>query len=146
MAHVRVYIPHRVDIMYAHGVNVHYRHCVNPHRAYTVNHALWAAAHTAQFAAPGWHYLGQGSGVGYLEGGGTYVALTNGAAGLTLVVEKLDRSSSQCAYARSPPNTTIPEVSIFLDSSFSICSLCLGPFHHLLQLYDFYYYDFYDLK
>jgi galactosylceramidase len=82
--------------------------------AYTVNYALWACAHTAQFVRPGWRYLSHGSGVGYLEGGGTYVSATDGAGGLTIVIEKLSRSTSQCSYAASPPNVTTPEVAILL--------------------------------
>jgi galactosylceramidase len=54
--------------------------------AYDVNSALWATAHTTQFTAIGWHYLRNQSGVGRLDGGGTYVTLTNGTD-YTIVVE-----------------------------------------------------------
>jgi len=80
---------------------------------YEVNHNAWAAAHTAQFSAPGWQYLAHGRGVGYLAGGGTYAALTDGAGNLTIVVEKLDRNASRCAYSASPYNATAPEAAAF---------------------------------
>lgn len=82
--------------------------------SYSVNYALWAAAHTTQFIQPGWHYLAHGSGVSYLGGGGTIVAATDGAGALTIVLEKLSRATSQCAYAASPPNTTVPEDVVLL--------------------------------
>ena len=81
--------------------------------AYTVNFELWAAAHTTQFVRPGWSYLAHGTGVGYLQGGGTFVSVTDGQGGLTLVIEKLSRSTSQCLYAASPPNVTTPEIAVF---------------------------------
>jgi galactosylceramidase len=80
---------------------------------YEVNYNLWAMAHTAQFTAPGWTYLAHGRGVGYLAGGGTYVALTDGAGNLTLVVEKLDRNTSRCDYSASPYNATAAETAVF---------------------------------
>jgi len=46
---------------------------------YEIQPALWAVAHTTQFASPGWRYL-DGDGCGQLDGGGSYVTLlsTNG--------------------------------------------------------------------
>ena len=85
--------------------------------SYTINYALWAAAHTAQFIQPGWRYLSRDAGVGYLTGGGTFVSATDGAGGLTIVLEKLSRKSSQCAYAASPPNVTVPELVVFYGLS-----------------------------
>lgn len=40
---------------------------------YDVQGAIWATAHTTQFARPGWQYLDSAS--GFLAGGGTYVSL-----------------------------------------------------------------------
>jgi O-glycosyl hydrolase len=40
---------------------------------YDVQGAIWATAHTTQFAQPGWQYLDSAS--GFLPGGGTYVSL-----------------------------------------------------------------------
>ena len=56
--------------------------------SYEIDQDIWATAHTCQFTKPGWHYLGHGSGVGILAGGGTYVSLTNGKD-LTIVVEAM---------------------------------------------------------
>jgi len=59
---------------------------------YEVMSPLWAAAHTAQFAWPGWIYLPQKSandgvgGAGELPGGGTFVTLVD-ATGLSEHVE-----------------------------------------------------------
>jgi galactosylceramidase len=54
--------------------------------AYDVNSVIWATAHTTQFTAIGWHYLRNQSGVGKLDGNGSYVTLTNGTD-YTIVVE-----------------------------------------------------------
>jgi len=49
-----------------------------------VSPTAYAAAHTTQFAMPGWHYLnqssisGEHSGAGTLPGGGTYLTLVSG--------------------------------------------------------------------
>ena len=59
--------------------------------SYDIRSPLWSAAHTAQFAWPGWRYLPQtslagGGGAGELPGGGTYVTLVD-ATGLSERVE-----------------------------------------------------------
>jgi galactosylceramidase len=56
--------------------------------AYDLNSVIWATAHTTQFTAVGWHYLRNQSGVGTLDGGGSYVTLTNGTD-YTIIVEGL---------------------------------------------------------
>lgn len=76
--------------------------------------ALWAMAHIAQFTARGWHFLAHGAGVGYLSGGGTFAALTDGHGNLTLLVEKVPRSAPTCLWGRVPPNITSPEVARFV--------------------------------
>ncbi len=45
--------------------------------AYNVQPAIWATAHTTQFAQPGWHYVDSSS--GRFGGGGSYVTLKNGS-------------------------------------------------------------------
>ena len=61
---------------------------------YDANEDIWATAHTCQFTKPGWHYLGHGSGVGTLAGGGgSYVSLTNGKD-LTIVVEAMPNNAA----------------------------------------------------
>ncbi|MFC5449981.1 RICIN domain-containing protein [Paenibacillus aestuarii] len=46
---------------------------------YVVQPAVWAAAHTTQFAAPGWQYLDSGSGIA--PGGSSYVTFKNPNSG-----------------------------------------------------------------
>jgi hypothetical protein len=62
---------------------------------YTVSPAIWATAHTTQFAAPGWKYL-EGGGNGLLPGGGSYVTLksTNGSD-FSIIIETADATVAQ---------------------------------------------------
>jgi hypothetical protein len=47
---------------------------------------VWVSAHTTWFTKPSaWRYFGGG----HLEKGGSYVALTDGKGGITIVVEKM---------------------------------------------------------
>ena len=59
---------------------------------YNVQPAIWAAAHTTQFAQPGWQYIDSSS--GYLGAGGSYVTLKNGSD-YSVVVETVDAGSAQ---------------------------------------------------
>ena len=61
--------------------------------AYEVDQDIWATAHTCQFTKPGWHYLGHGSGVGTLAGGGSFVSMTNGKD-LTIIVEAMPNNAA----------------------------------------------------
>lgn len=70
--------------------------------AYEVQPAVWATAHTTQFAQPGWRYLD--SACRLLPGGGSAVALASGAAGseLSLIIETLDATNRlELVYALS---------------------------------------------
>ncbi|SRR5579884_28662 len=59
---------------------------------YRVQGAIWATAHTTQFAEPGWQYLDASS--GYLPEAGTYVTLRSpNAKDWSLVLETIDRKS-----------------------------------------------------
>jgi len=62
---------------------------------FEIQPALWAIAHTAQFAQPGWQYLDRGCGL--LPGEGSYVALRRpGARGdYSIVLETMDAKSPQ---------------------------------------------------
>jgi galactosylceramidase len=81
---------------------------------YYVGTPIWSSAHTTQFTAPGWHYTRPGAGLGYLTYGGTYATLGSGAGDWTIVIEKLDRSGSQCSWSGVPPNVTTPENATFV--------------------------------
>jgi galactosylceramidase len=66
---------------------------------YEVTPSLWAVAHTTQFTAPGWIYLG-GTGCGLLSGGGSYVTLRAPAPGkggcdFSVVIETKDATNDQ---------------------------------------------------
>lgn len=46
----------------------------------------FVSAHTTQFTQPGWSYLQVD---GQLEGGGSFVALTDGLGNLTIIIETM---------------------------------------------------------
>jgi hypothetical protein len=61
---------------------------------YNVQGAIWATAHTTQFAQPGWQYLDSSS--GFLPGGGSYVTLKAPQNGdWSVVLETIDAKQSQ---------------------------------------------------
>lgn len=56
---------------------------------FEIQPGIWAAAHTTQFADPGWNYVD--SGCGYLEPSGSYVSLRSPSGDdYTIVVETMD--------------------------------------------------------
>ncbi|MBI4657678.1 MAG: discoidin domain-containing protein [Verrucomicrobia bacterium] len=62
---------------------------------YEVQPALWATAHTTQFAAPGWKYLESGA-CGYLANGGSCVTLkSTNASDYSIIVETVDATAKQ---------------------------------------------------
>ncbi|XP_035689749.1 galactocerebrosidase-like [Branchiostoma floridae] len=67
---------------------------------YEVSDPIWVTAHTTHFTSPGWQYL---KGVGHLDGGGSYVSLTDGKGGLTIVIEAMTHQYSQCVRPLLPP-------------------------------------------
>ncbi|MHC4418508.1 MAG: discoidin domain-containing protein [Planctomycetota bacterium] len=62
---------------------------------YEVQPALWATAHTTQFAKPGWIYID--SGCGYLTGKGSFVTLKkpDGGGHYSVIIETIDALQSQ---------------------------------------------------
>jgi hypothetical protein len=61
---------------------------------YDVQPAVWATAHTTQFAQPGWQYLD--SACGYLKGKGSYVTLKVPSSNdYSVVMETIDASAPQ---------------------------------------------------
>jgi galactosylceramidase len=68
--------------------------------AFSVDPPVFAAAHTARFAAVGSWLLSVGSGSGYLHGGGSYVSYVGGDndAEFTLVIEKVPALEHKYGY------------------------------------------------
>ena len=97
---------------------------------YQIGRVVWAAAHWGQFTKAGWFFLEHGKGVGLLDNGGSYVALTDPTGQqLTIIVQTMPHDSSQCAWSHSPPYNTIEQTATFqLDTSFA----------HITQLFVFF--------
>jgi len=87
---------------------------------YQIGQVVWAAAHWGQFSQAGWFFLQHGSGVGLLDNGGSYVALTDPTKQqLTIIIETMRHDTSQCAWSDSfKYNTTQQTATFQLDSSF----------------------------
>lgn len=77
---------------------------------------LWASAHTTQFVQPGWRYVSVGEGSGRLDGGGSYVTLTNGTD-FTIVIEKMAWAHSECIRPSVQQYNTTAEDATFKLSS-----------------------------
>ena len=60
---------------------------------FEVQPALWAAAHTTQFAEPGWKYAD--SGCGYLEEGSYVTLVSPDKKDLSIIIETVDNTESQ---------------------------------------------------
>jgi hypothetical protein len=79
---------------------------------YDVQGAIWATAHTTQFAQPGWQYLDSAS--GYLPEKGTYVALRSpDRKNWSVVLETIDSKSPQRVSFRLAGGLTAREVHIW---------------------------------
>eukprot|EP00062_Callorhinchus_milii_P018119 gi/632971232/ref/XP_007902070.1/ PREDICTED: galactocerebrosidase isoform X2 [Callorhinchus milii] len=89
---------------------------------YEVQSPIWITAHTTQFTQPGWYYLRT---VGYLEKGGTYVALTDGKGNLTVIIETMTHNHSICI---RPP--LLPFVVLKQNATFDL----QGSFKQLKRL------------
>jgi galactosylceramidase len=97
---------------------------------YQIGQVLWMTAHWGQFTKAGWSFLQHGQGVGLLDNGGSYVALTDETGQqLTIIVETMEHDSSQCMWSHSVAyNTTYQTATFQLDSSFA----------HVTQLFVFF--------
>lgn len=63
---------------------------------YLVDRNIWAFAHTAQFAEPGWNYIGSAS--GYLSSGASYVTLQSpDGNNFSTIIEALDAKVEETA-------------------------------------------------
>ncbi|NXS76752.1 GALC Galactocerebrosidase, partial [Pandion haliaetus] len=94
---------------------------------YKVEAPIWITAHTTQFTQPGWSYLQVD---GHLEGGGSFVALTDGLGNLTIIIETMTHNHSQCIRPPLPHFSVTPQrATFYLKGSFvSRCRI------HLISL------------
>jgi galactosylceramidase len=97
---------------------------------YQIGPVVWAAAHWGQFTKAGWFFVQHGQGVGLLDNGGSYVALTDQTGQpLTIIVETMKRDTSLCDHSGSVEYNTTDQTATFqLDSSFA----------HVTQLFVFF--------
>ncbi|KAL2303857.1 hypothetical protein Nmel_009138 [Mimus melanotis] len=83
---------------------------------YKVESPIWITAHTTQFTQPGWSYLQVD---GHLEGGGSFVALTDGLGNLTIIIETMSHNHSKCIRPPLPNFSVIPQrATFYLRGSF----------------------------
>ncbi|NXB09888.1 GALC Galactocerebrosidase, partial [Cnemophilus loriae] len=83
---------------------------------YKVESPIWITAHTTQFTQPGWSYLQVD---GHLEGGGSFVALTDGLGNLTIIIETMSHNHSKCIRPLLPNFSVIPQrATFYLKGSF----------------------------
>ncbi|XP_060119037.1 galactocerebrosidase [Heteronotia binoei] len=84
---------------------------------YSVDPPIWITAHTTQFTQPGWHYLKVD---GRLDGGGSFVALTDGKGNLTIIIETMTYHHSACIRPPLFPYSLSPQKATFyFNGSFS---------------------------
>ena len=81
---------------------------------YELDQVFWATAHHTQFTNIGWKYLQHGNGVGVLNGGGTFVGLTDSHGNLTLVVETMTGDNSWCVHD-DPPKTPVYQQNVTFE-------------------------------
>ncbi|KAK6174597.1 hypothetical protein SNE40_017840 [Patella caerulea] len=88
---------------------------------YIIESPIWLTAHTTQFTSVGWKYLRHGSGVGKLNGGGSYVALISpDGKDFTIVIETFSHDHSICIRPPLPKYTVSPQqIMIDLKGSFA---------------------------
>lgn len=83
---------------------------------YKVEAPIWITAHTTQFTQPGWSYLQVD---GHLEGGGSFVALTDGLGNLTIIIETMTHNHSKCIRPPLPHFRVSPQrATFYLRGSF----------------------------
>uniref|UniRef100_A0A8C0FGB5 Galactocerebrosidase n=1 Tax=Bubo bubo TaxID=30461 RepID=A0A8C0FGB5_BUBBB len=83
---------------------------------YKVEAPIWITAHTTQFTQPGWSYLQVD---GHLEGGGSFVALTDGLGNITIIIETMTHNRSQCIRPPLPHFSVTPQrATFYLKGSF----------------------------
>ncbi len=85
--------------------------------AFEIQPALWAVAHTTQFAKPGWIYL-DGSASNLLQGGGSYVSLKDSKSdNYSIIVETMGAANeNQIAFKLAKGLSTKP-LSVWMSNS-----------------------------
>lgn len=80
---------------------------------YTVDPALWAAAHTTQFAQPGWSYVDNGC--GYFKDKGSYVTIADGSqnSNFSIIAETMEASTEQTVTFSIKGSTKINKLSVW---------------------------------
>lgn len=96
---------------------------------FEIQPGIWAAAHTTQFASPGWKYVD--SACGYLKRYGSYVSLRSPSGDdFTIVVETMD--SPYIAIANVPQTMTVHLGEGFADKAVHVWkSNALAQFVHV---------------
>lgn len=70
---------------------------------FEITSPTWAVAHTTQFAPAGWRYLMHGHGVGMMKNGGSMVTRASpDKKDFSIVLEKIDSSTSACGHGVNP--------------------------------------------
>ncbi|RDD42717.1 Galactocerebrosidase [Trichoplax sp. H2] len=81
---------------------------------YEVASPIWLAAHTTQFAFPGWFYLKRGFGSGHLEKNGSFVTFIDPTKKkFAIVIEAMSHEHSQCIRPPLPQYTITNQVALF---------------------------------
>ncbi|HUQ66677.1 MAG TPA: hypothetical protein VM101_11000 [Flavitalea sp.] len=79
---------------------------------YKVEPAIWAVAHTTQFADPGWKYVN--SGCGYFPDKGSYVTLASPSSEqLSIIAETMDARVPQKIKFRFKPGTKVDKIYVW---------------------------------
>lgn len=85
--------------------------------AYSVSPAIWATAHTTQFAFPGWKYL-EGAGNGILSGGGSYVTLkSTNNSDYSIVIETTGAAAAQSVTFKLAGDLSTGAVKVWKSTS-----------------------------
>ncbi|ESO99011.1 hypothetical protein LOTGIDRAFT_174010 [Lottia gigantea] len=91
---------------------------------YIVAPNIWVTAHTTQFTQIGWKYLKHGSGVGKLNGGGSYVVLVSpDEKDFTIIIETMSHDNSICVRPPLPPYNVAGSQTAMFDLKGSLAKI-----------------------